>query len=124
MMRRRMLIPAAALLAACNASPVQESGVAALIVDPDDASRAELRQVVSTALNGTEVTLAPDALTRESSLTLEHQPRQTMQQPALRGRDLGTPQRFQLVLDGTQCTLVHENTGLRWLLLDTECRPQ
>ena len=40
------------------------------------------------------------------------------------GRDYGQPERFQLVIDGRQCFLVHGNTGLRWLLNETTCTPE
>lgn len=111
------------LMAACNSAPIQPD-IPAVIVEPDDTSREELRQVISTALNGAEVTLADDALTLESSLSIEHPQHQGIEQQPLRGRDLGRPETFHLVLDGSQCVLVHDNTGLRWLLLDTECRAQ
>ncbi len=111
------------LLAACNSAPVQPD-VPAVIVEPDDGSRAELRQVISTALNGADITLADDALTLESSLSIEHPQHRGIEQQPLRGRDLGRPETFHLVLDGSQCVLVHDNTGLRWLLLDTGCRAQ
>lgn len=109
------------LVTACNSAPVQPD-VPAVIVEPDDSSRAELRQVISTALNGADITLADDALTLESSLSIEHPQHRGIEQQPLRGRDLGRPETFHLVLDGSQCVLVHDNTELRWLLLDTECR--
>lgn len=121
MRSRFALCVVAVVTAACNAAPVQQTDVAAVIVNPDDASRAELEQVVSTALNGADITLADDALTHSSVLTIEHNPRQTMEQRPLLGRDLGSPEQFDLVLDGRQCTLVHRRTGLRWLLRATEC---
>lgn len=111
------------LVAACNSAPVQPD-IPAVIVEPDEASRDELRQVISTALNGADITLADDALTTESSLSIEHPQHQGIEQQPLRGRDLGRPETFHLVLDGSQCVLVHDKTGLRWLLLDTECRAQ
>ncbi|MDZ7769433.1 MAG: hypothetical protein U5K38_10335 [Woeseiaceae bacterium] len=121
--RRCRSLAVLVLVAACNSAPVQPD-IPAVIVEPDDASRAELRQVVSTALNGADVTLADDALTLESSLSVEHPQHRGIEQQPLRGRDLGRPETFHLVLDGSQCVLVHDNTGLRWLLLDTRCRAQ
>lgn len=111
------------LLGACRGAPVYED-VPAVIVDPDAASRAELRQVVSTALGGADVTLAPDTLTSDSRLSIERPAPRGIDAPPARGRDLGRPERFRLVLDGPQCVLVHERTGLRWLLLDTDCAAQ
>ena len=31
---------------------------------------------------------------------------------------------FRLLLDGPQCVLVHDRTGMRWLLFDTDCVPE
>jgi len=121
--RQYLSLTGLVLVAACNSAPVQPD-IPAVIVEPDDNSRQELRQVISTALNGADVTLANDALTIESSLSIEHPEHQGIEQQPLRGRDLGRPETFHLVLDGSQCVLVHDNTGLRWLLLDTECRAQ
>lgn len=114
----------ACLLGACHTAPVAPAGEPAVIVDADDASRTELRQVVSTALNGAQVTLADDALTTSSVLYIENNPRRTLDDPRLDGRNLGRPERFDLVLDGNRCTLVHDDTGVRWLLFDTECAPE
>lgn len=119
--RRYSSLAVLVLVTACNSAPVQPD-VPAVIVEPDDSSRAELRQVISTALNGADITLADDALTLESSLSIEHPQHRGIEQQPLRGRDLGRPETFHLVLDGSQCVLVHDNTELRWLLLDTECR--
>lgn len=126
MTRRRLLPAAGALLAAlagCSAEPLPD-GVPALIVEPDAASRQELQQVVQTALNGASVALAPDALTADSVLSIEHGAPRGLDAPPATGRQLGRPETFRLLLDGPQCVLVHERTGLRWLLLETTCVAQ
>lgn len=107
----------------CGNEPLPE-GVPALIVNPDAASRKELREVVQTALNGASVTLAPDALTAASVLSIEHTAPRGIDAPPATGRLLGRPERFRLLLDGPQCVLVHDSTGMRWLLLDTDCVPE
>lgn len=116
-------LSAIVILAACSAEPLPE-GVPALIVEPDDASRKELRQIVSTALNGADVRLADDALTDSSTLMIEQSAPRGIDAPPATGRQLGRGERFRLVLDGPQCVLVQESTGLRWLLFDTRCRPE
>jgi hypothetical protein len=101
------------MLSACAAS-YAEPYAAAIIDKPTSASRAELARAVSGALNGAPVTLADDALTRESTLSVEQ--RHT-------GRDLGRPEHFRLVKRGNDCALVHERTGKRTTLASTSCQP-
>jgi hypothetical protein len=91
-------------------------GVPAVITDPTEASRAELRRVVSEALHG--------ALTLESTLVIERaRPRDENGLPLV-GRDTGRPERFRLVKDGSHCVLVHEGTGERYPLESTTCQAQ
>ena len=104
------------LLSAC-ASGFAEPDVPAVIGKPT----AELAQAVSRALNGAPVTLADDALTRESVLVIEKAPARDANGVRLSGRDLGTPERFRLVKNGKQCVLVHERTGTRTTLAATTC---
>jgi hypothetical protein len=97
--------------------------VPAIIVKPTKESRAELARVVSSALNGAPVTLADDALTRESLLIIERaHPRDANGVP-LSGRDFGRPEHFRLVKIGERCALVHERTGERTTLPSTTCEP-
>jgi hypothetical protein len=106
--------------ATCFAQP----DVAALIDKPTKESRAELAQAVSSALNGAPVTLADDALTRDSLLIIEKaHPRDANGVP-LSGRDLDKPENFRLVKMGKHCALVHERTGKRTTLAATTCLPK
>lgn len=108
------------LLTGCAARQLPE-GEPALIVDPDESSRAELRAIVRTALNGAPVTLAEDALTTSSVLTIEHAAPRGINAPPATGRMLDRGEEFRLLLDGPQCVLQQQSSGLRWLLLDTKC---
>ena len=117
-MRFRLLLPF--LVAGCS-SPEVSTEFAALRMNPDSGSTAELRNVVSSALGGADVLIADDALTASSWLLIEPGMRQRIDGPPELGRNLGEPERFQLLLDANQCFLVHERTGLRWLLADTDC---
>lgn len=69
--------------------------------------------MVSAALDGAPVTLADDALTRDSVLIIEK---------AHTGRDLDRPEHFRLVKAGTHCVLLHERKSQRWTLVSTTCR--
>lgn len=86
-------------------------------------SQAELEQVLTSA-TGNTVTIAEDALTDGSFLTLERRRNQAIDRPPEPGRDLGMPLHFQLVIDGRQCFLVDQGSGLRWLLSSTTCEAE
>lgn len=96
----------------------------AVIVNPTAESRAELQRVVSDMLFGAEVTLADDALTDSSVLIIERKRIRSMQNPPLSGRDLGQPERFQLLTTGTRCVLVHGPDQARYELTEADCVPE
>ena len=102
-------------LCACKTDDVRHD-VPAQIIDPTPESRAELRHVVSNTLGGRAVTIADDALTKDSLLIIEPK--------HLTGRDLRRPEHFRLVLNGAHCVLVHEGTETRMRLTDTTCRAE
>ena len=106
-------------LTACNNLPTQTDR-AALIARATPESNAELLAVLEQALGPREILLAPDALTQSSILTLEQG--SGLDGPA-RGRVLGMPERFSLVLSGERCYLVQTETAERWLLEQTACVP-
>ena len=93
-----------------------------MIVNPSDASRAELARAVRQAMHGVLVTLADDALTTSNTLVIEHaNPRDPSGLP-LNGRSLDLPERFELIKHKSRCVLVQSRTGRRWTLRHTECR--
>ena len=117
---RRCLPLVALALAACSANPVS-TDVAALRATADARSKLEIENVLSSALGGVDITIADDALTLESTLIMERGMHRSVDRAPALGRDLGRPNHFQLVLDARQCFLVHQETGLRWMLSQTEC---
>jgi hypothetical protein len=92
----------------------------ARIVNPGDASRAALQDVVNTAF-GTNVTLADNALTDSSLLTIERNPRPTMQNPNPLGRNMEMPFQLRLYINGTDCILVDQRDNSRYVLEMTTC---
>ena len=102
---------------------VAAPAVDAVIVDPSETGRAELRQVVSSALGGRPVLLAEDALLHTSELLIERTPRWSPQGIRIPGRDMQPVQRFRLVVSGGKCLLVHVNTDTRHALRHIKCRP-
>ncbi len=116
MQRPIILIIFALLVAACSAQVVQPDEPA-LLTNPGPLTLQEINQTVSTALNSSKVTLAEDALTKNSVLVIER----GIDRPPMMGRDLGRPYRFQLVIDGPQCVLVDQQSGKHWPLASVEC---
>lgn len=99
-------------LAACRTGAVRAE-VPARIVEPTPESRAELQHVVSSTLGGRSVTIADDALTKDSLLIMEPK--------HLTGRDLRKPDHFRLVLSDSRCVLVHQESDARFELTQTRC---
>jgi hypothetical protein len=110
----------ACLFSGCLSGPAP-ADQPARIVDPDDASRAELRRTVSEALQVEDVMLADDALTDSSVLVIERKRVRGLDNAPLSGRDLGTPERFRLVQQDERCVLVHESSGRRFDLPSAQC---
>ena len=106
------VVGALVFLCACKTDDVRHD-VPAQIIDPTPESRAELRHVVSNTLGGRAVTIADDALTKDSLLIIEAK--------HLTGRDLGRPDHFRLVLSDSRCVLVHEESNARFELMETSC---
>lgn len=96
----------------------------AVIIDSTDSVRAELVRVVGEALGHSDVLIAEDALTRESSLFIERRPARDATGQRLSGRDYDRPERFDLVKQGNKCVLVHASTQRRYELKDVRCEPR
>jgi fructose-1,6-bisphosphatase/sedoheptulose 1,7-bisphosphatase-like protein len=101
-----------------NVAP--DADQAAVIANPDAASRVALQQTVNTALH-TDVTLADDALTDTSVLIVERKIPQSIEGSPAQGRNMEMPIQFRLVTDGTNCILVDQRDLSRAVLVDTEC---
>ena len=121
-MRRLLIACALASVGACKMAPIRQDAPA-VILEPSPRSREELAGAMSAALNGVTVTLADDALTRESTLVLERAKHRDASGLPVQGREMGMPERFRLVKSGTECVLVHEGTGRRFTLRETTCAP-
>jgi len=117
---RACWLAAAIAPSACGTLGAQEQP--ALIAAHTEESRAELARAVSAAFNGQPVTLADDALTRESQLTIERRTPPGEQGRAATGRTLEAPQRFDLVLRTGRCLLVRAD-GREWELTQARCVP-
>lgn len=94
----------------------------ALITHPTPESRADLERAISEALHGAPVRLADDALTRDSLVVVGRAQARDVNGMPLNGRELGRPQHFRLLRRGSQCVLLHVETGKWRTLRHTTCR--
>jgi hypothetical protein len=108
------------LASACATAPLAPDQ-AAVLVNPTAESRAELLRVVREALHEAPLTLADDALTRESTLIVERTRPRGPDGTPLQGRDRERPEQFRLVKNGTSCVLVHEGSDRRVVLSSAHC---
>jgi hypothetical protein len=119
---RVLAVAAAAQLLACS-MPTQ-SDVPAVITNPSNQSRTDLRLAVERALNRSPILLADDALTHDSVLIIDRVPQRDSQGVPLSGREVvGRPEMFRLYKSGKQCVLVHADDGIRQVLKSTTCEP-
>jgi hypothetical protein len=94
---------------------------AAVIVSADASSRSALQQAIVSML-GKPVTLADDALTRDSMLTIERTVARDPSGRRIESRDAALPDVFRLIQRGTQCVLIHEATHRESVLRGVKCR--
>lgn len=119
----RVCLLAAAALATAGCGSLAAQGSPGVIASPTTATRAELARVVSSAMNGQPVTLADDALTRDSTLTIERRTPPGEQGRAATGRTVEEPVRFNLVVRENGCVLVREGDGRAFPLEGVRCAP-
>ncbi len=114
----------ALMLAALPVCPAwsQVAGAPAVITHPTAASRADLERAVSQALGGAPVRLASDALTRSTRLIVGRAQARGIGGLPLNGRELARPQHFRLLRRGSQCALLHVESGQARLLAHSTCR--
>jgi len=95
----------------------------ARIVNPDDASRASLQEVVNNVF-GRSVTISDLALTDSSLLTIERSPRPTMENPNPLGRNMEKPVQLRLYINASDCVLVDQRDRSRHILANTTCEAE
>lgn len=120
-MRMKLTVASLAILLSACASSQAQPDAPAVISQPSAASRAELLAAVTSVLNVSNVTLADDALTKTSILTIERTRQLDASGRQLSGRDLDKPEVFQLVTNGSHCVLIHQGSGKRVDLPKTTC---
>jgi len=95
--------------------------VPAVIANPSPESAKELNRVIHKALPGLAVTLADDALTKSSLLSLEHALHRDPMGQTLNGRDLSRPETFELFKRDSRCILKQLRTRRSFELHHIQC---
>jgi hypothetical protein len=96
----------------------------AVLVDPTDEVRAELRVALTAALGQAPVAIAADALTETNVLIIDRAPVRELENRPLDGRVVeSTAQRFELVLASGECVLHRPSDSWRMRLATATCAP-
>lgn len=119
LVRGASLAAAAFAVLACTTLTAAEQP--ALIELPTPESKAELTRVLGEAFPGRSVTIADDALTRDSVLLIERRAIKGLEGSPASGRSLEMPEVFRLVLRDRRCELIRSSDQRRWALSETSC---
>jgi hypothetical protein len=123
MQRVLAVVLALAVAAGCRHLAAEEEQPAVL-VDPTESVRAELRAALTAALGQAPVAIADDALTQTNVLIIERAQIRGPDGRPLDGRVLEpTVHRFELVLAASECVLVRPGDAWRMRLTSAQCRP-
>lgn len=110
-----------ALMSACQTMPATK-GAPAVLTNPSEKLAGQINELVSKALNGANVTVAPDVLTTSSSLIIELAGRGGLAGDPMMGRRMDRPDHFTLSLNGNKCVLTHEEGGESYYLRGAKCK--
>jgi hypothetical protein len=83
---------------------------------------AGLGAAISSMSGFSEVTLSASDFMQSSEVIIERKHQTNQHGELIQGRDLEIPHRFRLETNGTQCWLVHLNSGQRRLLNTARCQ--
>ena len=109
-----------ALLSACQTMPPAK-GAPAVLTNSSEKLTVQITEIVSKALHGTKVTIAPDVLTKSPSLIIELAGRGGIGGDPVMGRRMDRPDHFTLSLNGKKCVLTHEQSGESYYLRGAKC---
>jgi hypothetical protein len=123
LMRITPWVIVAALVCACASSASRD--MPAVLTNPTQATRVDLRLAVQRALHSDPILLGPDALTTTNLLTIDRFVRRDAAGRPLDGLNFGgRPELFQLVRVNKECVLVHMGVdALRQTLRSATCAP-
>ena len=97
--------------------------VDALLSAEDSHSRTNVQKAMQDALGVSSITLARDAFSKQSLLTLAPRSLQKIGRPDADARMPGLPEQFRLLLLDGQCALLRVRTDTSIPLVDVLCQP-
>ena len=122
---RAMLLLAVATLMGCGQPSVLEglpaAELPAVVVQPSDRSRQELRTAVARMIGVGSVAVGSDAFVQTSLLVIEKARPRGIDGVQLSGRDYDRPEQFRLFKSDRGCVLIRLRTGAREALPNTQC---
>ena len=101
--------------------PDQRTYVPAILINSQPKAIKIIEDIISTSLHGTKITLSKNAFIHDSIIIIEPTKIQSIEQPQGMGRNVRQPEKYQLILDGGQCFLLHDKTQLTWHLGNLKC---
>jgi len=109
------------MLSACQFTAASPDNAAVLLTS-DAETTQELRAAISSMSGFSSVTLSASDFMQSSEVIIERRHQTNQQGELIQGRDLEMPHRFRLETNGTQCWLLHLNSGQRRLLSKARCQ--
>lgn len=97
--------------------------VDALLAAEDARSRIVVQTAMQETLGVSSISLARDAFSRDSLLTLEPRVTQNIGRPDADARMSGRPEQFRLQIRDAHCALLRVRTGVLIPLVDVLCQP-
>ena len=116
-----LLLVLAFALVACKTMPQQEP-VKALLTEMTESTQLQIVKAVSTSMNGKSVKISENSFSSDNRITLMTNTEAMHNGNPINGRITERPQHYQLMLLGTACYLVHEETGTEYILEDVSCK--
>ncbi|MBC3878376.1 hypothetical protein H8K38_11180 [Undibacterium sp. FT79W] len=109
------------MLSACQFTAASPDKAAVLLAS-DAVVMQELGAAISSMSGFSDVTLSASDFIQSSEVIIERKHQTNQYGELIQGRDLEIPHRFRLETNGTQCWLVHLNSGQRRLLNTARCQ--
>ncbi|WP_065204644.1 hypothetical protein [Shewanella woodyi] len=102
----------------------QPAPLPALVSDPSPESIAELQAAIASLLKIERVTIAGDAFTRSSRLSLERSPHKAPNGQLIMGRNFELPQTVQLWISAEICFVTDADNHRSAPLTHTQCKAE
>lgn len=114
------MVLSAALLSGCK-TMANETPIPALLAQTDSQIITQLETVISKAMDGRKIALAPDSLMDKSYIAINPPSVGRRNGMIIDGRSMERPDHFDLMMAGRTCYLVHRQTGEKYKLKNMPC---